>query len=174
MKKITLVILLMVTLVANGCSGVKSNKVEKEVDPSVNISLEEMKKIDLYVAVMAAAFNEENGGNDFIAVEMEALEGLSDKGKEEVLNKLKGISKNVYAFEAVKDDSTKFEQDKDGNLTRSLNGTLLSVRVEKMSKNKATIEATSWFGNLGAVFPKYKATYKNGKWNLELLSMAIS
>ncbi|WP_432666546.1 hypothetical protein R9X47_09390 [Wukongibacter baidiensis] len=174
MKKITLVILLMVTLIANGCSGVKSKEVEKEVEPSESISLEEMKKIDLYVLVMTAAFNEENGGNGFIAVEMKSLEGLSDKGKEEVLNKLKSIAKNVYPFEEVKDDSTKFEKDKDGNLRRSLNGTLLSVRVEKMSKNKATIEATSWFGNLGAVFPKYKAIYKNGKWNLELLSMAIS
>lgn len=174
MKKIALILALATILIASGCNVEKNKDVEKQVNTVQNISSEEMKKIDLYVTVMREAFKEENGGNSFLAVKMDTLEGLSDKGKQEVLNKLRDISENVYPFKEIKTDNTKFEQDENGNLIRSIDGTLLSVRIEEMSNNKAIIEATSWFGNLGAVFPKYKATYKNGKWNLELLSIAIS
>jgi hypothetical protein len=31
------------------------------------------------------------------------------------------------------------------------------------------IGATLWFGNLGAIFPKYKAIYKNGQWQFEVI-----
>jgi hypothetical protein len=180
MKKTVLILALMVALIASGCSVEKHEEVEKnnngekEVKTVQEISSEEMKKIDLYVTVMKAAFKEENGGSSFLAVEMDTLEGLSDKGKQEVLNKLKDISENVYPFKDVKDDDTKFKQDKNGSLVGSIDGTLLSVKIKEMSDNKAIIVATSWFGNLGAVFPEYKATYENGKWNLELLSMGIS
>ncbi|HYE11759.1 MAG TPA: hypothetical protein VEF53_16460, partial [Patescibacteria group bacterium] len=100
--------------------------------------------------------------------------GLDEKEKEEVLRELSYLSKNVYDFEKVKNDSTKFELDNNGNLARSINGTLLSIELEKYSKSKATITGVSWFGNLGAVFPTYEATYKNGKWELKLIRMAIS
>lgn len=174
MKKIASIVVLIIVIIASGCNAQKNNDLEKEVNPPQSITKEEMKKIDLYVTVMRAAFEEENGGNSFIAVKMDILEGLSDKGKQEILNELRDISENVYPFRDIKNDNTKFEHDESGNLIRSLNGTLLSVRMEELSNNEAIIEATSWFGNLGAVFPKYKAIYKNGKWNLKLLSMAIS
>lgn len=174
MKKILVAVVLMSMLIVIGCSIQKNNNVVKELNTLQNISLEEMKIIDLYVTVMKAAFEEENGGRSFIAVEMSSLEGLSDKGKQEVLKKLQVISENVYQFEDIKNDITKFEQDENGNLIRSINGTLLSVRLEKVRKNSAIIGATSWFGNLGAVLPQYKATYKNGEWSLKVLSMSIS
>lgn len=174
MKKLALVLLLIASLLISGCSTGDINSTEKEVDTSGNITSEEMKRIDLYVTAMKAAFNEENGGKSFIAVEMNTLEGLSDEGKKEVLNRLKDLSSDVYNFEEVKGDNTKFEKDDNGNLRRSIDGTLLSVRVEKFEGNNAVIEATSWFGNLGAVFPKYEAKYKDGKWELKLLSMAVS
>lgn len=174
MKKIALILALVTILIVGGCNAEENKDAEKQVNTVQKISSEEMKKIDLYVTVMRKAFEEENGGSSFLAVKMDTLEGVSDKGKQEVLNKLRDISENVYSFEDIKTDNTKFEQDENGNLVSSTDGTLLSVRIEKMSNNKAIIEATSWFGNLGAVFPKYKATYKNGKWNLELVSMAIS
>jgi hypothetical protein len=80
----------------------------------------------------------------------------------------------VYDFEQIKDDDTKLKKDKDGSLISTINGTILSVELKEYSDNNAVIMATSWFGNLGAVFPKYKATYEYGKWYLELISMAVS
>lgn len=136
---------------------------------------EEVKRVKLYVAVMSAAFQIENGGNGFIAVQKDTLDGLiEEKAKEDVLEGLKSLSKNVYWYEDVKDDKSLFEFDDNGMMARTLNGTMLSIKVEQFKNNKAVVEATSWFGNLGAVFPKYKAVYKNGQWELEVVSMAIS
>lgn len=138
------------------------------------ISPEEMQKVDLYTKAMKAAFLVENGGNSFIAIKLDTLEGLSDKGKLEVINNLKSLSPNVYDFEDIKEDSTKFELDSNGNLVRSIDGSLLWVDVEEYNEEKAIITGVSWFGNLGAVFPTYEATYINGAWKLELISMAVS
>ncbi|WP_346880313.1 hypothetical protein [Clostridium sp. UBA3061] len=119
---------------------------------------EEVKRVKLYVAVMSAAFQIENGGNGFIAVQKDTLDGLiEEKAKED-----------------VKDDKSLFEFDDNGMMSRTLNGTMLSIKVAQFKNNKAVVESTSWFGNLGAVFPKYKAVYKNGQWELEVISMAIS
>ncbi len=165
MKKTVLITLLILSLVITGCSGVE--------DSLTNEDEKEMRRVDLYVTAMKAAFDIENGGDGFIAVRMDTLEGLSDEGKQEVLNRLKDLSENVYPFAEVENDSSKFEKNEMG-LVRTLDGALLSINLEEYSENKAVIEATSWFGNLGAVFPKYEAKYKNGEWQLEVLSMAIS
>jgi uncharacterized protein YxeA len=153
----------------------KSNKeLKTPQDENIQYIKEAAKRVNLYVAVMKAAFQVENGGNGFIAVKEETLEGLKDeKSKQDVLEALKSLSENVYLYEGVKDDKSLFEFDKNGRETRTLNGTLLSIKVEEFNNDEAVIEATSWFGNLGAVFPKYKAIYKNGQWQLEVISMAI-
>jgi hypothetical protein len=166
MKKLVL-ILISIMLISSfiGCTPQDNNP---------DISAAEKQRIDLYVSVMKAAFNEENGGAEFIAVKLDTLDGLGDKAKAEVLKKLTSLSLNVYDFEKVKNDSTKFELDSNKNLARSINGTLLYIELEQYSKSKATITGVSWFGNLGAVFPKYEATYKYGVWKLKLISMAIS
>ncbi len=136
---------------------------------------EEVKRVKLYIAVMSDAFHIENGGNGFIAVQKDTLEGLKEeKAKQDVLEGLKSLSENVYWYEDVKDDKSFFEFDDNGMMVRTLNGTMLSIKVEQFKNNKAVVEATSWFGNLGAVFPKYKAVYKDGQWELEVISMAIS
>jgi len=136
---------------------------------------EEVKRVKLYVAVMSATFQIENGGNGFIAVQKDTLDGLiEEKAKEDVLEGLKSLTENVYWYEDVKDDKSLFEFDDNGMMSRTLNGTMLSIKVEQFKNNKAVVESTSWFGNLGAVFPKYKAVYKNGQWELEVISMAIS
>lgn len=172
MKKIALILIsiLFVFYVA-ACSPQSNNHATSNNSP---ISAEEGQRIDLYVSVMKAAFQEENGGNGFIAVKLDTLAGLGDKAKEEVLKELSSLSKNVYDFEKVKTDNTKFELDKNGNLARSINGSLLYIELEQYSQDKATVTGVSWFGNLGAVFPKYEATFKNGTWTLKLISMAIS
>ena len=51
---------------------------------------------------------------------------------------------------------------------------VIYVEVEEYDENKSTITGVSWFGNLGAVFPTYEATFVDGQWQLELVSMAIS
>jgi hypothetical protein len=140
----------------------------------LDISEAERQRMDLYVSVMKAAFEEENGGSEFIAVKLDTLDGLGEKAKEEVLKELASLSPNVYDFEKIRNDSTRFKLDSNNNLARSINGTLLYIELEQYSKSKATITGVSWFGNLGAVFPSYEATYKNGIWKLKLISMAIS
>lgn len=150
-----------------------NDKVQTE-EIQQKISTEERKRMDLYVAVMKAAFQEENGGKAFVAVKLDSLEGLSDEAKVEVLKELTDLSPNAYSFEEVKNDNTKFELDDDGRLIRSIDGALLWVEIEEYSKSKSTITGVSWFGNLGAVFPKYEATFKNGKWQLKQISIAVS
>ena len=150
-----------------------NDKVQAE-EIQQEISAEERRRMDLYVAVLKAAFQEENGGKAFVAVKLDTLEGLSDEEKVEVLKELSDLSPNVYNFKDVKNDSTKFELDDDGRLVRTIDGALLWIEVEEYSESKSTITGVSWFGNLGAVFPKYEAIFKNGKWQLELISMAVS
>lgn len=135
---------------------------------------EEKKRAELYTAVMQAAFKEENGGDRFVAVKLDTLKDLSNQAKEELMKKLTNLSTNVYNFEEIKNDSSKFKLDDKGRLAQSLNGTLLWVEVEEYNENKAIITGVSWFGNLGAVFPKYEATFENGQWKLKKISMAIS
>ena len=144
-------------------------------DKYIEYTEEAAKRVSLYIEVMKAAFKQENGGNGFIAVKEDTLEGLKEeKSKQDVLEGLKALSSNVYWYEGVKDDKSLFKFDTDGRMLRTLNGTLLSLKVEEFKGDEAVVEATSWFGNLGAVCPKYKAVYKDRKWKLEVLSMAIS
>ncbi|QZY56493.1 hypothetical protein [Crassaminicella profunda] len=178
MKKILLALLICIlTSIAIGCTSqqplTNQNPTETK-NATQEISSEERKRIDLYVSAMKAAFKEENGGNGFISVELDTLESLSDEAKNEVLKDLSVLSSNVYDFKEVKNDSAKFKYDDNGNLQCTIDGTLLSIRFQEYSDNESIIEATSWFGNLGAVFPKYKATYKDDGWQLEILEMAIS
>lgn len=174
MKRRFLAWVLIVLLAASGCGGLGSGGAENETGASRGMSPDEMKRIDLYAAVLKAAFEVGNGGYGFLAVKMDSLEGLSPEGKQEVLARLANLSEDIYPFDEVKDDPFRFEQDDRGDLVRSFDGTLLSVRVKKWSQNRAIIEGVSWFGNLGAYFPTYEAVWKDGAWRLELISMAVS
>lgn len=152
-----------------------SKEVSKVFTRAENI--EEEKLVKLYISVMRAAFKIENGGNGFIAIRKDTLQGLnSEKSKEEVLNGFKDLSPNLYWFENIKDNKSFFiiNENKNGQLVGTINGTLLSVNLKEFKDNEAIIEATSWFGNLGAVFPTYKAVYKNEQWELKNIGMAIS
>ena len=159
-----------------GCTpqGNTPNGKDETKESKQEISTEEKQRMDLYIAAIKAAFQEENGGNEFVAIKLDTLEGLSDQAKEEVMKALTGLSPNVYSFEDVRNDNTKFELDDGGRLRRTIDGALLWVEVEEYSGSKATITGISWFGNLGAVFPKYEATYENGMWQLKLIRMAVS
>lgn len=145
-----------------------------EIKDSGNISEEEEKRIGLYLGVMKAAFFAENGGDSFIAIDLDTLEGLSDEAKGRILEYFTDLSPNVYDFKDVKDDGDKFKLDSEGRAMMTVDGTLLWIELEEYKDDEAIITGVSWFGNLGAVFPNYKAIYKNEKWELELISMAIS
>ncbi|KUG03756.1 hypothetical protein ASZ90_018849 [hydrocarbon metagenome] len=178
MKKISYLFLTVIIIVSllSGCHSqeVVPNDTDEITESKPEISNEERQRMDLYIAVMTSAFHEENGGNEFVAVKLDTLDGLSEEAKAEVLEELSRLSPHVYSFESIKNDSSKFELDDAGRLIRSVNGTLLWVNVEEYSKDKSTITGVSWFGNLGAVFPKYQAIFKNGRWQLELINMAVS
>lgn len=177
MKKIILMFIsIMLVSAFIGCTpqvNIPDNKPEPTTEVP-NISAEERQRIDLYVAVMKGAFNKENGGSEFIAVRLDTLDGLGENAKAEVLKELASLSPNIYDFEKVKNDSTKFKLDEGGKLMSSINGSLLYINLEQYNESKAEITGVSWFGSLGAVFPHYEATYKNGVWELKLISMAIS
>lgn len=57
----------------------------------------------------------------------------------------------------------------------SINGILIYLEsVEKLTEDSAIITVGKYRSGLGAVFPKYKLTYKNGIWNIKVLQTAIS
>ena len=164
MKKALYTTLAVITIFSLlvGCSTQKITPDSKEETKleTEEISPEERKRVDLYVTVLKAAFNEENGGNGFIAVKLNTLTELSDQGKGEVLKELTGLAENVYSYEDVKNDKTKFEFDTEGRMVRTIDGALLWLEMEEYSEKEAIITGVSWFGNLGAVFPKYKQVFK--------------
>ncbi|PKM89517.1 MAG: hypothetical protein CVU87_05045 [Firmicutes bacterium HGW-Firmicutes-12] len=175
MKKwLAIIFSLLIVASMSGCTSQASVPNGKDgTDATLEIGSEERQRMDLYIEVMKAAFEEENGGHTFIAIKLDTLEELSDLAKEEVMKAFTSISVNVYDFEDIRDDNTKFEKN-DKGLTRTIEGALLWVEVEEYYDRKATITGVSWFGNLGAVFPTYEATYKNGMWQLKLIRMAVS
>ncbi len=178
MKKMFLILLITTVIVSLviGCNPQPNEPMveDETTGTGQEIDAEERRRIDLYVAVMEGAFREENGGDGFVAVKFDTLEGLSDRAKLEVLKKLESLSPNVYSFDDVMDDDAKFEFDDGGRHIGTLDGSVLWVDVDEYSENKAKITGVSWFGNLGAVFPHYEAVYKNGSWQLKLISMAVS
>jgi hypothetical protein len=138
------------------------------IDENIQYVDEAAKKVKLYVSAMKLAFQAKNAGNGFIAVKEETLEGFEEeKSKQDILEGLRSLSRNVYWYEGVKQDISLFEFDNNGRMTRTLNGTLLSIKVEEFKGDEAVIEATSCVDNTGAVSRKYKATYKDGQWLLQ-------
>lgn len=176
MKKVLCWMLAVVLVSIMGCAGIDTQTKPANEAPALTpqVSAQERQRMDLYIAVMKAAFNEENGGNGFIAVHLDTLEGLSDQAKDEVLKELTDLSPQVYSFEDVKEDTTKFEFYNAELHSQTLDGSVLWVEVEEYSETQALITGVSWFGVLGAVFPTYEAVYENGSWKLKLIRMAIS
>lgn len=187
MKKKTIIFLVMtllLTFIISSCSNNQTFNNTKEKKGVINVNdkkendkqqKEESKRISLCISAIKAAFHIENGGDGFIAVKGETLKGfINDKSKQDVLEGLKDLSEKSYWYEDVKEDKTLFRINKDGSRMATINGTVLSVQVKEYKENEAVIAATSWFGNLGAVFPEYKALYKDGVWKLKLIKMAIS
>lgn len=77
MKKINVLILVLIV----GAVGIISGCDSKEP----NFQQLKQQRIDLYVEVMKSVFQVENGGNEFIAIKLDTLEGLSAEGKDMIL-----------------------------------------------------------------------------------------
>jgi len=157
-------------------SWIKLFPIEDRTERSSNaqLTLDERKIVDLYLTVIKGAFEMGNGPNGFIALRHNTLEGLGEKAKIEVVRGLEELSPNVLDLEEAKLDSSKFEYDKSGDMIRAIDGTILSVELIEYNQTNALIKAGLWYGNLGAVSPEYKATYIDGKWYLELVSLTDS
>ncbi|NLI93962.1 MAG: hypothetical protein GX434_17725 [Peptococcaceae bacterium] len=128
MKKLLLTLLMALAVVSllSGCN----SPVNQSDNPEQKISAEEKKRMELYIAVMKDAFQKENGGNAFIAVKLETLEGLNDEAKSGVLKGLNELSPHVYNFDDVKNDNTKFKVNKNkGNR----NNDLSDIQKDKVS-----------------------------------------
>lgn len=169
-----IILTLMIIILSFSFIGCNQTKPIEGQENENEFSLEEQRRIDLYIKVMKAAYEEENGGDGYIAIHTNTLEGLSEKGIQEVMRQFKDITENVYDYITIENDETKIKKDEQGRDQCTINGSILGIQLTSYSNNKAVIEGISWFGNLGAVFPKYNAVYKNGEWQLKLISMAIS
>lgn len=137
--------------------------------PTIDPMLDEQRRIDLYVAAMKEVNAIEKVGTAFIAVKLSTLDNLSDLGKNAVMAGLSGLQAPVVSYESIKDDSTKF--DKYG---QPINGVVLSIELKEYTGTTATIDASSFFGVVGADFATYEATYKDGKWTLKWIGGGVS
>lgn len=169
------IFLLLLLLFLSGCSSSPVQETPLEAENShPEINAEEMKKVELYTTVMKAAFEIENGGNSFIAIKLDSLEGLSRRAQEIVLDNFTDLCPHVYSYEEIKDDPTKIEWYNSSFPNRAIDGTVLSVDLKEYGNDTAQIEAVSWFGSLGAVLPTYEAKYVNNHWELKLISFAVA
>lgn len=97
--------------------------------------------------------------------------GLEDSQKNTLLRYCKKYNKEVkgYSMQELKENGL-FD---DKNV--KIDGILIYIEsVDKITENSAIMTVGKYRSGLGAIFPKYKLTYKNGEWKIETLSMAIS
>ena len=158
MKKVSILIMILLISIMGFITGCDNKEIRSEEH-----------RINLYVDVMKSVFQKENGGNNFIAVKLDTLEGLNSEDKQKVLEGLKNLSPNVYKFEDIKSDKTKFEFDGEESLGTK-NGTVLWIEITEFKNKTAKISGTSWFGNLGSVSIQYQAKLINKNWNLTEVS----
>lgn len=97
--------------------------------------------------------------------------GLEENEKQTLLRYCKKYNSNIkdYSMKELQENGL-FDEEK-----LKIDGILIFVSsVENITQNSAVITVGKYRSGLGAIFPKYKLTYKDGTWNIEVLSMAIS
>ena len=129
---------------------------------------EEKKKAGLYAEALRKIYKQTKAGNGFIAVDLTSLEGLSDEGKQEVLNRLKQETQcqNVYSFADVKDDGEKFLFDEKGRIVGTRNGALLFLIVQEYKDDSAKLRAVCWLSPNDIFFASYEGKFFDGAWHL--------
>lgn len=97
--------------------------------------------------------------------------GLNDNEKDTILRYCKKYHSDIkdYSIQELKENGLFNEEEV------RIDGILIYVEsIEKITENNAIMTVAKYRSGLGAIFPKYKLTYKNGNWNIEVLQMAIS
>lgn len=127
-----------------------------------------------------------NNNAQYISLDVDSFVAPIERGKGTIQSKYLGLEdeeKNAllqYCEKYHTDiKSCSFEELKENGLFNEkevrIDGILIYLEsVEKITENSAIITIGKYRSGLGAVFPKYKLTYKNNIWNIEVLSMAIS
>ena len=183
MKKMTVqmlaIFILMSSVLLGACTPTAVSLPMDEAEAiDHGLSKEEQQRVDLYVLVMREAYLVENGGDGFIAINLESLVDLSDAARQVVLDSFSDLSEQVFDYIEIKEDENYFKLGTEGSFAgkpmSTIDGAVLSIFLEEYKENQAIITGESWFGVLGAVFPEYEAAYKNGAWELKLIAMGIS
>lgn len=150
---------------------------KREVDPNWTFcpydgtslkKAKDEKKISLYSEALAKAFMLATGGNGFLAVDLDSLEGLKDEEKQEVIVELKQriLSPYVYTLNEVKNDREKFLLDEQGRITGTKNGVVLSLRVNHYREDSAQLKVACWLSPQKIMVISYEGKYLDGKWQL--------
>jgi len=129
---------------------------------------EEKRKASLYAEALKRIYKQARAGKGFIAVDLTSLEGLSDEGKQKVLNQLKmeTLCPNVYSFADVKDDGEKFLFDEKGRIIGTRNGALLVLVVQEYKDDSAKLKAVCWLSPNEIFFASYEGKFFDGAWHL--------
>lgn len=147
------------------------------------------KVASMYTTILEHIWKEDNALNHeakFISIDFSKFLrpwDESEKKENETFPAIKERTKQIiieYAqryHETIKTES--FEQLKAQGFfhedTMSLEGVLIYITdIEELTENKAVISVTKYRSGLGAIFPKYELNYKDGKWEIKVLEMAIS
>lgn len=126
-----------------------------------------MKIIDDIISQSEALNNEAK----YISLDIDSFTVLNENEKETLLRYCKKYHSDIkdYSMQELKENGLYDEKN------MKIDGILIYIeKVEKITKNSAIMTVGKYRSGLGAIFPKYKLTYKNGNWNIEVLSMAIS
>ena len=159
----------------------------KKYSPPMKETTEKSNKIiDMYKAIIDDLVENHNAiysTDKYISLDLESLKSpskngkdylpLTDQEKDELLEYCKKYNKEVKSLSMEELQSQGFNKGDETFI--ELEGALLRVlEIEKLTENKAIICFQSFHTGLGAVMPTYKLNYKNGKWEIKIVEIAIS
>lgn len=120
---------------------------------------------DKYISLDVESLKTLGANNEYIS--------LTDKQKDELLEYCKNYHKEVKNLSMEELKAQGFNKGDETFI--ALEGALLRVlEIEKLTENKAVICFQSFHTGLGAVMPTYELNYKNGKWEIKVIEIAIS
>lgn len=97
--------------------------------------------------------------------------GLNESEKDTLLRYCKKYNSDIkdYSMQELREKGLFNEEEV------RIDGILIYIsNVEKITENSAIMTVGKYRSGLGAIFPKYKLTYRNGSWDIEVIQMAIS
>lgn len=123
-----------------------------------------------------------NSDAEFICIDFENLKKIDNKNNSEFTSIEDGTKQNILTYAKKYHEiviANSMEELKEKGLfneeTMSLKGVLIYIdEIEEISENKAIISMVKYRSGLGAIFSKYELTFKDEKWEIKTLSMAIS